>query len=187
MLVNWEECGTQLQLRSDQDILMAASADPSYLSWQGVPHSIGTVPNLLSHPSGQSPSDTPESLDDGQLRLVPYHEGVPRHHSGLSIFSGGGPSYDPGGDPLVFQVEVPLVHLDPMERSLRPPSFQGEVFRPPGLSGPAGGGPPAPSGPPNGGPLGPSGTPGGISSDPLVTQDLKALPNSCSCSKVVPH
>ena len=72
MLVNREECETQVQPRSDQDRLMAASADPSYLNWQGVLHSPVQVPNHLCHQSGQSPSDTPESRDNGQPKWVPF-------------------------------------------------------------------------------------------------------------------
>ena len=53
-----EECETQVQPRSDQDRPMAASPDPSYLTWQEVPHLTGQVLNHLSHPSGQSPSET---------------------------------------------------------------------------------------------------------------------------------
>ena len=33
MLVNREQCGTQVQLRGDQDRQVAALADPSNLSW----------------------------------------------------------------------------------------------------------------------------------------------------------
>ena len=65
MLVNREQCGTQDQPRSDQDRLVAVSADPSYLTWQGVPCLLGQVPNHLSYHSGQSSGDTtPESWDN---------------------------------------------------------------------------------------------------------------------------
>ena len=43
MLVNKEECWTQVQPRSDQDRLAAVSTDPSYLTWQGVPNSLGQM------------------------------------------------------------------------------------------------------------------------------------------------
>ena len=147
MLVYREECGTQVQLRSNQDRLMVTSADPSYSTWQGVPCLIRQVPNHLSHLSDQSPNDTPESWDNRQPRWVLYHKGLPRHLGCLSVFSGGGPPYDPGGGPLGFsgrgplgstgegpfgplasQVKVPKVHLD-------------HLVKAPGLSGPPGGGP----------------------------------------------
>ena len=118
MLVNREECQTQVQLRSDYDRLMATSVHLSYLTWQGVPHSIGQVPNHLSHPSGLSPSDTPESWDNGQSGWVSFHEGLSRHLGCLSVFSGGGPPYDPGSIPLVFKAEFPQT---PWQRSLRVP------------------------------------------------------------------
>ena len=65
MLVNREECGTQVQPRSDQDRLVAALADHSCLNWQGVPHSLKQMLNHLPHQSSQSCSDTPESWDNG--------------------------------------------------------------------------------------------------------------------------
>ena len=59
MLVNRSEYGIQVQQRIDQERLVAAPADPSYLTWQGVPHLIGQVPNQLSHHFGWYSSDTP--------------------------------------------------------------------------------------------------------------------------------
>ena len=97
----------------------------------------------------------PESWDNGQPRWVPYYEGVPRHF-GVSICSSGEPPYDPGGGSPGFLGRS----------SLGPP-------------GPPGGGPP---GSPIGGPSGP---PEGDSSVPLVTQDLKAHPDSHSCGKAL--
>ena len=93
MLVNRQGFGAKVQLRSDQDRWVAASADTSYLIWQGVPHSPGLVPSHLFHHSGQSPRDTPESWDNEQPRWVPYHERLVRHFGGLSIFFGGGLLY----------------------------------------------------------------------------------------------
>ena len=123
------------------------------------------MPNHLCHQSHWSPSDIPKSWDNGHSRWVTYCERL--HLSGLSIFSGRGPPYDPGAGPMVFQAGVSLVCLDLPEevsqalclprrrspsslwsawtsqkRSLRPSAFPG-------------GGPPAPSGlpgPPGGGP-----------------------------------
>ena len=75
---------------------MAALAEPSYVTLQGVPCLIDEVPNHLSHPSGCFPGDNPESWDNGEPRWVPYHEGLPIYIGGLSVFCGGGPPYDPG-------------------------------------------------------------------------------------------
>ena len=61
--------------------------------------------------------------------MGPYHEGLPKHFGGLSIFSGGGTPYDPGGNPLV---EVPQA-----------PGFLGGG--PPGPPWPPGVGPPCPT------------------------------------------
>ena len=188
MLVNREECRTHVQLRSDHDRLMATSAYLSYLTWQGVPHSIGQVPNHLSHPSGLSPSDTPESWDIGHPGWVSFCEGLLRHLGGLSVFSGGGPPYDLGTIPLVFQAEFPQT---PWQRSLRLPwlprrrsswSIWTAWLRPPGLPGHPGGGPSGPLGSPNGGPAGPPGPPGGTHQVPLLTWDLKTHPDSLSCA-----
>ena len=114
MLINREECWTQVLPRSDQDRPVTAMSDLSYLTLQGVPCSLGQVPNHLSHHSSQSSSDTPESWDNGQPRWVPYLKGLPRHFGGLSIFSGGRPSYDLGEGFLGFPGRGPLVCLDPM-------------------------------------------------------------------------
>ena len=111
ILVNRGEYGTQDQLRSDWDRLVAAPADIFLCDLARVPHSLGQVPNHLSHHSGQSPSDTPDSWDNGQPGWAPYHEGLP---GGLSIFSSGGPPYDQEEALLVSQEEIPLVCLDPL-------------------------------------------------------------------------
>ena len=123
---------------------MAAPADPSDLTWKGVPHSLGQVTNHLSHYFGLYSKGTPESWDNGQLRWIPYSEGQPRHFGGLSVFSSGGSlvtkveaSGFPGGDPPGLP---------------RPPGGC-----PPGPSGSHSGGPPGPPGPPGGCPLGPPG------------------------------
>ena len=81
-LVNREECGTQAQLRSDQDRVMATLADP-YLTWQGVPHLMTQV-------------EAPGFPDTG----LP---GPPRPPS-------GGPSAPLASHEEFFQ--VPLVYLD---------------------------------------------------------------------------
>ena len=91
MLVNRVDYGTQVQLRLDQDRLVATQTDPSYITWQGVTYSLGQVTNYLSSYSDQYSSNTPESWDNEQPRWVPYHEGLPRHFGDLS---GGGPIYD---------------------------------------------------------------------------------------------
>ena len=127
MLVNREEFGTKVQPRSDQNRLVAALADPSYLTWQGIPCWLGQVPYHLSHHSAQSLSDTPESWDNGQSGWFPYYEGLPIHFDGLSSFSSGGLQERPSGfpgrgppgptgggppGPLASQEEAPQVHLD---------------------------------------------------------------------------
>ena len=48
MLVNRGEYGAQVQLRIDQDRLVANQTDLSYLTWQGVLYSPGQMPNHLS-------------------------------------------------------------------------------------------------------------------------------------------
>ena len=75
---------------------MATPADPSYLTWQGVPHSLGQVPNHLSCYSHQYSSDTLETWNNSQPGWVPYCEGLPRCFGGLPAFSGGGPPSFPG-------------------------------------------------------------------------------------------
>ena len=95
---------------------MVALADHSYLTWQGVLSSLAPVSNHLSCHSGQYPSDTPESWDNGQPIWVPYCEGLPRHFGGLSIFSGRGPHYYQGGGPYL-----------PKKRSPGPSGPPGEV------------------------------------------------------------
>ena len=117
----------------------------SYLTWQGVPHSIGQVPSHLSDHSGPSPNDTPESWDNRQPRWVPYHEGLPRHILWSFYF---------------------LQWRTPLWPWIRTPSFPGRgPPRPPG-GGPSGvpgslsGGPPDPPGPPGGGSSCPSGDSG---------------------------
>ena len=72
------------------------------MTWQGVPHSLGQMPNHLSQYSDQYSRNTLESRDNGQPGWVPYCEGLPRHFCGLSILSGGGLPNDPGG-PLASQ------------------------------------------------------------------------------------
>ena len=167
MLANRDEYGTHIQLRGDQNRLVAALADPSYLTWQEVPCSLGQVPNHLSHHSGQSPSDTLESWDNGQPRWVPYCEGLLRHFGGLSIFSTGGPLMTQEDTLLVSQEEVPLICLDSLMEVPRPPGFPGGgPPGPPGLSGLPGGGPLGPPGSASGDPPGPPGSPGGGSSCP---------------------
>ena len=58
MVPNREACGVQTQSGNYQDRLIAVVADPH--NWQG------------SHPSGQSPNDTPESWDNGESGWIPY-------------------------------------------------------------------------------------------------------------------
>ena len=200
MLINWEECRTQVQLRSDQDRLMATLVDLSYLTWQEAPHLVGQVPNHLSHPSGWSPSDSQDSWDNGQPGWIPYHEGLPRDPGGLSAFSGGGPPYDPHGGPSGFTGRVPLG--SPWSPGRCPlgtlASKGGGPLGPPTLSGLSGGGPLVHLSPLL-----------EVALDcldllmevpqvhmplkevalwiTLVTWDLKAHPDSCSCGKVAPH
>ena len=99
---------------------------------------------------------------------------LPRHLGGSSVFSFGGPPFDPGGGPpcypgqsptgphqfpggvppgpLASQEEIPLVHLDPLVEVL--------------LVNPA---------------------PGGGSSGSSMIQDHKVHPDRLSCDKVVLH
>ena len=104
---------------------MAALAGLSYVTWQVVPHSLNQVPKHLSHCSGQYPSDTPESWDNGQPGWVPYCEGLPIHFGGLSIFSGDGPPYDHGRAPWLPRKMSPWPTWTPWWRYLMPPSFPG--------------------------------------------------------------
>ena len=89
MLPNREACWIQTQLRNDQDRPIAFLADPH--SWQG------------SHPSGWSPSDTPELWDNRQSGWISYLEGLPRNFGGPSVFSCGGLPFNPGGGVPGFQ------------------------------------------------------------------------------------
>ena len=93
-----------------------------------------------------------------------YHEGLPRHFGGLSIFSGGGPPYDPGERPLVSQEEVPVVNLDPLDGGPPGPlASQEEVpLGPHSLPGPPGAGTPGPPRSHSGVLPGPSGPPGQV-------------------------
>ena len=119
MLVDKEECGIQAQPRSDQDRLVSAS----FLTWQRVPHSLGQVPSHLSHHSGQSPSDTPETWANGQPGWVAYHEGQLRH---LVIFL-----FSPVGDTLMTQDKAPWF---PRQRSPWSSWAMVEVIQAPWLS-----------------------------------------------------
>ena len=115
MLVTRGECETQVQLRTDHNRLVAAPADPSYLTWQGAPHLLSQAPNHLSHDSDLYSSYTPDLWDNRQTGWVPCCEGLPRHFGGLSIFSGGDPLFPRKRSPLVCMeplVEVQLVLLE---------------------------------------------------------------------------
>ena len=54
---------------------------------------------------------TPKSWDNGQHRWVPCHKGLSKPLGSLSVFSGGGPPYDPGGGPPGFPGRGPLAPL----------------------------------------------------------------------------
>ena len=93
--------------------------------------------NHLSHHSGWSPSDTPESWDNGQPGWIPYHEVLPRHFGGLFIFSSAGITYDQEGGSLASARGPPGLLMYP---SGGPPGLTGSPGVPPDLSGPPRGG-----------------------------------------------
>ena len=92
------------------------------------PHSLGQVPNHLSHYCGQSPCDTPELWDNGKPRWVPT---MKDYQDTLVVFLSSlveDPLMTQEEVPLPFQEEVPLVHLHPLVEFCRPPGFLGEVL-----------------------------------------------------------
>ena len=198
MLVNGKECWTQVQLRSDQARLVAAMANPSYLTWKGIPHSLGQVLNYLSHHSGWSPGDTPESWDNRLPRLVPTvrdYQGIlvvflptpvenlqsPRRRSPCfpmqrSPWSPLSPVGGPPG-PTASKKEVLQVSLVCLGDLVEAPwSALSPSWRPPGLSGS-----------PSRGPQVHLAIQEVVCRDCLVTNNLKAHLDSHSCGKVVLH
>ena len=167
MLVNRSEYGIQAQPRTDWDRPVAAPADPSYLTWQGVPHWLGKcqiiyhiilvsiLQILQSHwimgnqdgsPTVRDYEDTLvvslSSLVDDTLSPKQGLPGFPW----VGLLSPPGPPGDSLPIPLASKVEVPWLPRWRSPWSIWSPRWRSPDGDPPGSSGSPSGGPPHPPG-----------------------------------------